>query len=137
MVTKEEKVLLESLSAAFTKHGTKMDSRLDIINERITEVNESLVAVLKQLVKPRPAIETNVHNAEDYSTVGPGIIAKHPGKIPKGYKISGVACKYCQSPIAWAPFIPDSDLQEGQKREPPIHCDSEGNIKGDGRCPNL
>ena len=54
MVTKEEKILLEALSSAFTKHGAKVDNRLDIIKERLDEINEVLDGILKQLVEPKP-----------------------------------------------------------------------------------
>ena len=57
------------------------------------------------------------------------------GKIPDDYKISKKPCTRCNGLIAWPPYIPDKDLKEGERRRPPIHCDENGNIIGDGLCP--
>ena len=110
-----------------------------ILEDRISNIVNLLI--LKENEK-KPKTATN-HRGN--STVGPGIIKKRPnakklsvnGKIPDSYKISGTACKYCQGTVAWAPFKKPSDLGPDEKREPPIHCDENGNIKGDGRCPNF
>ena len=60
------------------------------------------------------------------------------GKIPSRYKISSKVCKYCEGTIAWPRvFVTDKEVAEGKKRESSIHCDFDGNIEGDGRCPNF
>ena len=163
MTNNDEKIDigLKAITSAIETHGKKVDSkfekinmimeaRLDIINERITEVIEIIYDKKFDDRTPEPTATNHRGN----NTVGPGIIKKKEepiiikkrpnakklsvnGKIPDSYKISGTACKYCQGTVAWAPFKKPSDLGPDEKREPPIHCDENGNIKGDGRCPNF
>lgn len=139
----------DELKADIVDLDLKLDQRLDILEDRMDAMNESYSQMVDHLTgKKKPKAEIR-HASPGFSGTGAVYkeetkpFSKSPnapkrsanGKIPGGYKISGTACKYCNSPIAWPPW--DKDLPKDANRDPPIHCDSEGNIKGDGRCPNL
>ena len=149
-----EKNIIETIELL----GKVVTDNFKVINERITELFEML--------KPRPIIAygegpapdgRTATNTDGNVTVGPGLIItddpnhgqsptkqknipKIPanGKIPSRYKISSKVCKYCEGTIAWPRvFVTDKEVAEGKKRESSIHCDFDGNIEGDGRCPNF
>ena len=99
MTNNDEKIDigLKAITAAIQSHGKKVDSefekfnmsmeaRLDLINERITAINEFL------LVKEKP--EPTATNHRGNSTVGPGIIAKPEEPKPEKDAVKGTRIEY-------------------------------------------
>ena len=138
--------LLEKLEIGLKAITLAINTQGDIIENLFIQLTNRII-LFENEKKPEPVredvdYEKTATNEKGNTTIGPGIIKQKNipkvsanGKIPGGYKISGTACRYCSSPIAWPPW--DKDLPKDAQRDPPIHCDADGNIKGDGRCPNL
>lgn len=138
-------------------------AKLEIINEAIMKnrmdisgVKQALVSVLnvigkakvKEIVEKTATVGPGLIITEDpnYGDVSPKEIVKKPnapklpanGRIPNSYKIAKKECSYCEGIVAWPRvFVTDKEVEEGKTRDPPIHCDIDGNIIGNGRCPNL
>lgn len=116
-----------------------MKGEIITINERITSINEELQPlsmafgeVLKKWSNKGPE-PVSIKEAPKpiKKTDAPKLPAEGLGKIPEGYKISPTACTRCLHTVAWAPYKKDVNGIK-QKQDPPIHCDNEGNIIGDG-----
>ena len=141
----------DELKADLIDLDLKIDKRFDEVGDHIKALVESYATMVDHLTgkkKPKADIpEPTATNHRGNNTVGPGIIKKRPnakklsvnGKIPDSYKIAKKGCKWCDGVVAWPRvFVTDKEVaEEGKVREGPIHCDIDGNIKGDGRCPNL
>ena len=136
-----EKNIIEAIEIL----GKVVTHNFKVNNQRITDLYEAIngLHIFELPKEPEPTATNHRGN----NTVGPGIIKKevpildyvNKGKIPDSYKIAKKGCKWCEGVVAWPRvFVTDKEIaEEGKVREGPIHCDIDGNIKGDGRCPNL
>lgn len=153
MVSNDELyTLMKALDQKIDIRFTGADIGFENINRRIDELKDALLTLGDILTekKPEPVredvdYEKTATNEKGNTTVGPGIIKQKNvpkvsanGKIPLSYKIGKTGCKYCDGIVAWPRvFVTDKEVEEGKVREGPIHCDIDGNLIGDGRCPNL
>ena len=129
MATKEEiAILLASISKQMTQQG-------QLIRKMWVEMTG--LAPTADDLKPKKEMPKK---EEPKEIVKKKNVPKIPanGKIPLSYKIAKKGCKWCDGIVAWPRvFVTDEEVAAGKIRQGPIHCDIDGNIKGDGRCPNL